>query len=475
MKWVIAPRRQHPLAIPRYTAKYILLLTVPLIRGLRYWHNPTDWTTWLHGSWLDLAALFLLLILPLMAWRKHAYGLSKNAFHLHRGLILRRQTVIPRRAVTTLTVERPLLFRLIHAARVVVDTEAGDHRHADFSLTVGKTALRDFLAQRRAYARRKLYAYQPPWYRCGIVSLFMSDSLYGVLLLATAIWQSGRVLGEGVRDLFLENLNAASDAVRGIPRVAALCVLGIVGGWLVAALRNCLRYIPFYVTRYRRVLTVRTGAFTKRTYFCTVTAINYADIRQTLLSKFLHLDTVFVHCIGYGKIRGTLSLLIPACRSVNAATILHNLLPELRRQPLCYRPAPRSWWRYCRYPALIIALLYPIAYVLSMHLSLWGDILRSLAVIAYIPCLWWLTVTVIDCRTAGISRHEQTVTVTYARRLTFHTVVLPHDKIVAIKWRQSPWQRRRGTGDLWLYSTAEKGTAHPVRNLHITDAQRFIQ
>ena len=142
MSTVIPKRRQHPVTILRYSFRYLFLLSVPLIRGLRYIQTPPGLYNWVRGAWIDLVAILLLLVLPLLLWRRHTYCVTDEGFILRRGLILQRETLIPRRHISTLSVERPFYLRPLQAARIAVDTDAGDRFRADFTLTVSDRCAR---------------------------------------------------------------------------------------------------------------------------------------------------------------------------------------------------------------------------------------------------------------------------------------------------------------------------------------------
>ncbi len=465
MRVVIPPRHQHPSAMLRYTTRYLILLTVPLVRTLRYIQTPHKDFPWIYGGWLDLIAILLLLIIPDVYWQGHTYALTKSAFHIRRGIQLERNRIIPRRAITTLIIERPFFLRPLRAARITVDTDAGGKQRAELTLTVDEKSAKEILAQRQAYARKKLHRFRPKWFHVAALSLLASDSLSGVLLLTTALYQSGRLLGEQYRKTIIGNLEAAATYIRIIPRTIALLTLIILCGWGIAALRNLFRHLPFCVTRHRRVVAIRAGTLTRRDYLCTVDAINFVDYRQTLLSKLFRSYIVFIHCIGYGKTRETLSLLIPASPISHSENTVQCLLPEFRRLPIALTPAPCSLFRYMRYPLLMILFLYPAAHIISLLIPWWSEVLINLAILMYIPLLWWLTVSIVDRYTAGIAKQGNCITVAYARRLTFHVVVIPQSKIVVSRFRQSPSQRRKHTGDLFLYTYSEKQKVHRIRNL----------
>lgn len=475
MTTVIPKRRQHPIAILRYSFRYLFLLSVPLLRGLRYIKTPSGLYNWARGTWIDLVAILLLLVLPLLLWRERTYCLTDEGFILHRGLFLRRETFIPRRHISTLSVERPFFLRPLRAARIAIDTDAGDRFRADFTITVSEQHAREILAERQRSNAPIQHRYRAHWAHIIVLSLLVSNSLSGVLILITAFYQSGRLLGEAYREQFVGNLTYAADYIRIIPRTAALITLVLILGWGIAAARNLLRHLPFCVTRRPTLLAIRNGAFTRRDHLCTVSSVHYIDCRQTLLCKLLRLQIVFIHCIGYGKGRDSLSLLIPASPLSHAEEQTRRLLPEFRAQAVTIRPAPRSLLRYIAYPLLGILLLYPASHIAAALFPLWRDILLHLTHIAYIPLAWASAVKILDRCTAGIGYGDGFVTLRYSRRLTLHTVTVSRNDIVSCRFRQSLFQRRRHTGDLIILTYSEDPRRHRVRNIREADVTHVFR
>lgn len=474
MTTVIPHRRQHPIAILRYSFRYLFLLSVPLLRGLRYIRSSQGLVLWARGAWIDLCAILLLILLPFLLWRRNTYSLTDENFILRRGLFLRRETVIPRRHVSTLSVERPFFLRPLRAARIAVDTDAGNAFRADFTLTVGEQHAREILNARQKTDEPILHRYHAHWTHIVILSLAVSNSLSGVVILATAFYQSGRLLGEASRQQLVGNLENAAAYIRVIPRTAALIMLILIIGWSIAAARNLLRHLPFRVARYDSVLAIRNGALTRRDHLCTASSVHYIDRRQTILCKLFRLAIVFIHCIGYGKGRDTLSLLIPASPLKRGDKQTMCLLPEFESQEITVRPAPRSLLRYIAYPLWCILLLYPCVRIIAPLFPLWQDLLLHLMLIAYIPLLWAATVKIIDRYTAGFGYGNGFLTMRYSERLTFHTVTVSQSEIVSCRFRQSIFQRRRNTGDLLIYTYSEGPRCHRVRNIRKADALHFL-
>lgn len=439
--------REHPASLPPKAPYYLLLLLIPLTRGV---------------TEAVLAAVGLILYWVVRRRRRY-YTLTPRSIRLERGILLRQTVCIPLVHITTLTIERPLWMRIVGAARISVDTDGGTRWAADARLTVPNRHGRLFLPDSNGVLWR------PRALRLWLLAVLSSDSFGGVVLLAAILRQSSILLGEGIQKTVLDNLEAAAAMLSAIPRTAALLILVLLCGWLAGALRHLLRHLPFGVCRGTQTVTVYAGWLTRRIHCCGVEAIHYADIRQTLTACLFQRHTVYIGCTGYGKDKNTLAILLPPGTEEQIREETERMLPHLTPIPTVLRPCRGALWRYCRLPLCLLAALPLLGIGGGMLFPLWGDLIRYLALMGAFPCLWLLAVRIIARYRAGVGYADGRYTLCYARRLTLHLVTLPRHRVAALRVRQSLWQKRRGYCDLTLYSYHEARRPHRVRHLSIQD------
>lgn len=467
-------QRQHPIAIWQYTYRYLFFLLFPLLRGVQHIGPSAGILMQLNSSPLTVAAVLLPVILPPIAWREHTFSLTDDNFVIRRGIFWRRTTFIPRRHIATLAVEQPFLLRPLRAVRLSIDTDAGGGRRVDFRLTLYAEQAAAILEQQPTQAHLPRDIFRAKVSRMFLLSALSSNSLSGILLLALTFQRAGYLLGQGFQNMVLGNLEAAAAAVKIIPRTAALLAMALMAGWLAAATGNLIRHAPFRAIRCDANLTLRVGFLTRREYVCRVDAIHYADIRQTLVSRLLQLRTVFIHCVGYGKAKNTLSVLIPFCRESTAEQELSRLLPAYRTAPVALRPCRFSLFRYCLFPLAGIAALYPLSRAVRALLPAWGELIGHLTFMAFIPFLWLLILRITDRYTAGLSYRNGIITLRYSKGLTLHTVLIPQDKLVAVRYRQSPFQRRKDRCTLLIYTYNEARQPHRLLRMPLTQAAQML-
>ncbi len=468
-------RRQHPLQMLPFIGKYVFLLSLPLLRGLLAIRDPAGFEAWVRGSWFDILIVLLILVFAFFSWRSSSILIKNDMLILRNGWLFHRRSVLPLSTITTLSVEAPFYLRPFGARRVFIDTAGGIWHNTDFSLLLYKkdadTLLTLRLPDTSAPQRRQ---YKARWRYLLFLSLCVSNSLTGILLFAAFFNQSGRILGAEFQRQLVYGLDTLAAPLRFLPHTAVITALILLIGWALHFLRNLLHYIGFSVVRHRDMLHICSGFFNPRNYTCPVKAINFLNLRQTVLSKILGLYVVFLHCIGYGKRKNDKAVLLPAATAATTKRVLEQLLWELPCCAATVKPVKHALWRYVRWPLLILVLIPLAVYLLTPFTATFTELLHFVGVIACIPVIWRLVIAVLDRGSAGMGVTAACITMRYSRKFTLHTVVIPQERISFIRIRQSVFQKRRDICDVYVYTYNEKRTCHRLRQVSKKDVQKLL-
>lgn len=132
----------------------------------------------------------------------------------------------------------------------------------------------------------------------------------------------------------------------GIPPAAAFLAYLILAGWALAFLGNLIKYYRFVIGGGKAPWPSKGGCSPGGNMPSPYPGSVTWDIRQTVFTSVLHLHTVFIHAIGYGKHKGDVSILMPACTSRPLRQGLRLLLPELAPSPRQLKPNLGALFRF---------------------------------------------------------------------------------------------------------------------------------
>lgn len=468
-------RRPHPLYAVVSLSRYLYLLLLPLARGfISAWGGGV--AAWLEGAWFDLCILGLLFGLGGLLWLCTQYRADKEGIFLTTGIFRRREVLLPAGKITCLSAVQPFYLRPFRAVFLRADTPAGSYKRADFSLLLPQREADRILALAKGEGPQSVKQYEPRGVAIVALSLATSNSFAGILLLSTLISQTGQLLGEEFADRVYGAFAQVSRLMAfGIPPAAAFLAYLILAGWALAFLGNLIKYYRFVIGRRESSLAIQGGLFTRREYALSLSGVSYLDIRQTVFTSVLHLHTVFIHAIGYGKHKGDVSILMPACTSRTLRQGLRLLLPELAPSPRQLKPNLGALFRFLIAP-FWPCFLFPAGTVLLCWLfPTWREILGFLGFMASVPAYWFLTVRVLDFCSTGVSKEGNFYTLRYSSGYYLHTVVIPREKIASVTVEQNPFQWRDDRCDLIIATYGEGRKWHRVKNLDRRELLPFFQ
>ena len=470
-------RHAHPVMILEYLWRFMYLLIIPLVRGVGL-ALSSGLSGWLRGVWIDLLVLAVIITLAVAKWWCLTFCGSPCGVTVCGGLFWRSKIYISQAKIDTLAVTCPYYLKPLRAVRLRADTKAGRFNKADIKITLFKADAEEIFAGREIFYKvneNKVAEYKPHGAYIVALAAILSNSFAGVLFFATFISQSGTLLGEEFEARVVGTFQSFTKLMAfGVPPAAATIAYLMLFGWVFTFLLNLFRLKNFCATRSSGLLSISGGLFTNRRYSIAVREINYADIRQGVLTKLLGLYSVFVQAVGYGKAKDDVSAIIPALKITELTRTVGLLLPEFK---LTRRQAKPNFGALLRFitDALWAAVLLPVAtFMLMRFLPTWREFIQFVGFMGCLPAYLFLAVRIIDFTSSGIGRQGDIYTLRYSSGFKLHTVIMPRSRVATITLRQSVFQKMDNKCDVLIYSLSEKRRKHHVRNIDKTMAIKIL-
>lgn len=437
-------RRTHPLT--PLTSGWKLLTGLLALIVFRHLDELTQEFTWqraLYALALVAGALVLTIGVSALSWWRTTYAITPAGVVLSHGILTRTRRTAPREKIESVSVERPVLARLLGLARVRIEVAGGDDSHLDLAFVTSADAERirtellrlaeapdgapeaDAPADGSASAphglRERVRAVALDGVTDGmllaeiptsrLLQSLLRDARFMIGLAAALVWTVVAIILGITRDGFgIASLVALAPVVLALPQM----VMGrIEAGW-------------GFVSRLTPTgLRMRRGLMTTRTDNLAAGRIQLLRLNRSLLWRTPDWTSVTPTVAGIGdsdendstsalpvgtreELGRTLGALIPPLGTDDDLAAVGHLLAAPARQIDGIRPVhPLFWFRRCT----CAAVLLPAAVVLR----------------------------------SGV----------LTRRLT----VIPRDRIQGVRLSQGPVTRRTGAGDLLI---AVAGTSDGV-------------
>lgn len=450
--------------------KWIPLLLIPALRILSAPFMGDSYATaalLILASVRDSGVAVLLLLYSVLKWRRCRYRLREYAggtlhsLTLSQGVVLRRALRISAEDAASVEMERTPLLWILGGRRIRVNT-AGLRRKSDAVLYLSAAQAKNLMG---GIGRAGKNRYAARLWPVLVMSASSSNAALGLLALAPALRQTGRILGEElpgeVVGLFRRFVSL------GLPPLLENVANVLVLGWAFAFLRSLLRYLGFRAERQGNRLHLVSGLFTRRDVLIDCDKITALELRQTLFMRLFGLYTAVITAAGYGRDSGARPVLIPAARPKELCAALDVLLPDY---PICtsiLRPRKTALFGY----------LAPAFWLLTgCLLPLWmGGLWTVVAALWAVGASWWLLVRFLGFYQAGFGVGRGAAAICYSRGLALYRVYIPLEVTDCAVIRRSPWQCRSGGCTVDLRCFGEKRRRHRVRHLPYDQALDLAQ
>lgn len=474
-----SPYRAHPITILGNLWRVVYLIIIPLLRGF-FAALGNNLTGWLAGAWADVLILLLMVAIAVLRWWRLTYRWDEDTLYITSGVLFQRETLIPWRKIVTISVMHPFYLQPFRAARVRVDTMGGSRSNADLTILLSPGNADALLQWGKGPKAQGTLAkgtgiYTPRNSSILALSILNSNSLAGIVFIATFISQSGELLGAEFSRLLIDTFEETTRSLAfGIPPAAAALAYLLLVGWAVGFIRTFLRYKNMQVSRQGDSLHIVGGTVTTREYLVKYGEINFIDIRQSLTTRVMGLYSLYISAVGYGKQKEDITCLVPTEGEFRFQKHRAQLFPNLS-PAACTLPASRKGiLRFLAQP-LCLCFGVPIATgVITWRMEGWTSFALFVGGMAMVPCVVFLLARIFDYRTGGLARQGDVFTLRYSRGFYLHTVVVQRDKMVQIELRQGFLQRFGGTCDVLIRTRGEGRMVHRCRAIDRKKAEKLL-
>ena len=472
-------KRQHKIAILKYTTKNFWLLLIPLVRGLIA--MGFDFYSWLRGAYWDIIVILLIIGLAILRWWNVCFEIEEEGILVKDGVFVRNEFLFPYKAASCVSARRSMWLRPVGAVTVALDSDshsASNQRgKADVELIVSLNDYKELYNKMPKESASMKITYHASKGNLILFSFVFSSTLSGVIFIGTLFIQGGRIVGNELEEIFLTAVNDVTNVVqtlvKGVTPFAVALTLVIAVGWGFSFVSNLLRHMNFRIKRYGENIFVENGFFSKRKYYINYSRINYADLRQNLLMKICKVMSVHASCTGYGKEKNGIPVFVPITTRNRIMDSMRLILPKFTMSNISIKTKKSYIIAFVWVPILLTALFPLAAYWAERAFPRWDSVILFLEIMAEIPAIYLLIVKICAKFTTGIGIGNNMVTLKYCSLYQFHTVVVPKNKIVYVRLRQTIFQRGSRVCDVLVYTRGERASRHRIRGISVADAERF--
>ena len=453
---------------------FIYLLPFPILQNFLF--NPRSFFEHITSSILSAIVFAAAIIISAADYRTKRYSVHPEYARIKEGIFFRSKFCIPYRRLQSVIIRHSPIPTLFNAVKVQLNTAATKAKKGDAVLYLSRKNAKRLINEIYDDAGYILKHYRAKNIKIFFMAAIWSNPVSGFLILSPLVSNTGKIIGEQLRDELINNFNLSRYLVYiGINPTAAFVTYVLLVCYSVSVLTDFIRTANFTCTAYQNGIVIKRGIIKNTFLFTHPTKINAVTLSQSIFMIPLSLYSAYIHTTGSGKAKGDRSLLLAAQRKNTLKNLLKDLLPNLNFDfHLTLKPVRRSFKTYIIFPLILltadISLYFALRETYLSKQTLQYYLIFSIPIIAV---LFLFRLKAFE--NSSISLNKQFLYVNFFRRVTLKSTLIPMSKIQLCVKRTSLFQRYSGTCNVRIYIYGEKRTFVEIKYLDSLETDKFIE
>ncbi len=355
--------KAHPLMIFGFLKPTLLILFLPVIKGAVQYLTERNFEGVMG---LFIFVLCAILGVAVLRWRSYTLVCNERdkVVTIKYGVFFRRVAKIDITKLSSVqTTQNPIDF-IFRAVTFKINTEAGTHNRTDFEFKLSVKNSKEVSALLYGSGEPKAVKYSA--LKVAILAATTSSAFTGMLVAVPLINRAGNLLGIGLSDMLLNEINNISSKIETyFPPIINTITLIVLIAYFISFIYSFFKYINFKLFLEKDKLEVRSGLIVRTRTSFRKSAINDIKVEQTLLMQLLRRYALKVSVGGYGDTKSESEVIIPLGANKEIKNKLSEYFPFFVPDEKGIRPT-RNRLTQSRY------LFLPAIYFLAIiGISIW--------------------------------------------------------------------------------------------------------
>ncbi len=454
--------------------RFIYLLPLPILQHILF--DPKN--IWEHITSYSLSILLLIAasIISTADYHAKSYSVYPEHTHIKEGLFIRSQFSIPYRRLQSVIIRSTPLPLLFSAVKVQLNTAATKAKKGDAVFYLSKRNANCLITEIYDDIGYISRMYRAKNSRIFFMAAIWSNPVSGFLLLSPIINNTGKLVGEQLRDELINNFDFSKYLVYlGFPPTSAFIAYVLLICYAVSVCADYFRTANFTCTSYQNGIIIKRGIIKKTLFFTHESKLNAVTLSQSIFMMPFNLYSAYGYTTGSGKAKGDRSLLIAAEKKQAVKHLLTLLFHKLDlRFEGAVKPVRKSIRAYLMLPACLTAADIIIC-IAAMNISIVKNTALLIMIFSLTMLLLWCFFRIKAFEQSAISANSGFVYIRSYRRVTLRSTIVPISKIQLCVKRVSILQKRTSTCNIRIYIHGEKRTFVEIKHLDENEADKIIK
>ncbi len=378
--------KAHPLIIFDIIKSFLLILLIPVVRGIiQYLKNGS--VTQILGA--EIILFSLIVLYGVLRWRKFSLICGEKTVTVRDGIFLVREAVIPIKGLSSVQSELNPLDFIFGSVTFRINTEAGSRTKTDYSFKLSRKdahTVSDLL-----YGKKSGEPLRFSPVKIAILAAATSSAFTGLLVGVPILNSAARLTGLGINEV-LEQINSVSNTFQTyFPPIVNTATFILLCSFAVSFIYSFLRYIKFRIFLNDDRIEVRSGLFVMLRTSFKKSSVNNVKIEQTLLMKLLKRYAMKVNVGGYGEAKSESQVLIPCGKYKEIKEMFSDYFPFLTPsgKSLKSKVGGIHLNRYLLWAEIFVAILTASALIIGLRFEEFGRLVAFITFVLGVLLLYY--------------------------------------------------------------------------------------
>lgn len=462
--------RAHPLMILSIIKPFLVILLIPVLRGIvQYLKNGV--VTRILGMEIILFALIALF--GVLRWRAFKLVCSEKSVTVRDGILIIREAVIPINGLSSVQTEQSPFDYIFQSVTFRINTEAGSREKTDYKFKLSRKnahAVSELL-----YGKKSGEPIRFSPVKIAILAAATSSAFTGLLVGVPILNGAAKLAGIGVNEV-LESINAVSKGFeKYFPPAVNTATIILLASFAVSFIYSFLRHLKFRVFLNEDRIEVRSGFFVMLRTAFKKASVNNVMIEQTFLMTMLKRYAMKVNVGGYGETKSESRVLVPCGKYSEIKETFGDYFPFMKYsgKPNKSKIGAVHFNRYIFWAEIFFLILIALAIYFATRFQEFSLLVIFATFVIGTVLLYYTYLCQHEYKTCE-ARFGSAVTAKSKRGLRKCRFYCPKDRVGEIKLYRFPPDMYFKTCNIKIVTRSETADSILVRHLDFEETKRDV-
>lgn len=462
--------RAHPLMIMTIIKPFLVILLIPVLRGVVQYLKNGEVTRILG---IEIIIFALITLFGIVRWRAFRLVCSEKNVIVRDGIFAVREAVIPFNGLSSVQSEQSPFDYIFQSVTFRINTEAGSREKTDYSFKLSRKDAHT--VSELLYGKKSGEPVRFSPFKIAILAAATSSAFTGLLVGVPILNGAAKLAGIGVNEV-LERINAVSKGFeKYFPPAVNTATLILLASFAVSFIYSFLRHLKFRIFLNEDRIEVRSGFFVMLRTAFKKASVNNVMIEQTFLMTVLRRYAMKVNVGGYGETKSESRVLAPCGKYSEIKEMFGDYFPFMSSsgKPNKSKIGAIHFNRYIFWAEIYFAILIAAAIYFATRFEAFSLLVVFATFVIGAVLLYYTYLCRYEYKTCE-ARFGSAVTAKSKRGLRKCRFYCPKERVGEIKLYRYPPDMYFKTCNIKIITRSETADSILVRHLDFEETKRNV-